>query len=139
MSDIENPSVPPAAPPPVAPAYSAEERQWATFTHLSALSGIVTGGLGSVVGPLVMWLVKKDTMPFVDDQGKEALNFNITVGIIFLALAVLSIVTLGIGLVIAVPAWVIIGIAWLVLTIIAAIKANEGVAYRYPLTLRLIK
>src|SRR5690606_10580909 len=86
MSDIENPSVPPAAPPPVAPAYSAEERQWATFTHLSALSGIVTGGLGSVVGPLVMWLVKKDTMPFVDDQGKEALNFNITLWIVGLAL-----------------------------------------------------
>jgi uncharacterized Tic20 family protein len=47
--------------------------------------------------------------------------------------------TLGIGLVIAVPAWIIIGIAWLVLTIIASIKANEGVAYRYPFALRLIK
>ncbi|MGQ4661436.1 DUF4870 domain-containing protein [Lysobacter sp. F6437] len=114
------------------------------FAHLSALiGGILTAGwagsLGCFVGPLIIWLAKKDTMPFVDDQGKEALNFNITVGIIFLALAVLSIMTLGIGLVIAVPAWFIIGIAWLVLSILAAIKANEGVAYRYPLTLRLIK
>jgi uncharacterized Tic20 family protein len=123
---------------------SAQERQMAMFAHLSALlGGIVTAGwagsVGCFIGPLVIWLVKKDTMPFVDDQGKEALNFNITVGILFLALLLLSIMTLGIGLIIAVPAWIVIGIAWLVLTIIASIKANEGVAYRYPFALRLIK
>jgi hypothetical protein len=123
---------------------SAQERQMAMFAHLSALlGGIITAGwagsIGCFVGPLVIWLVKKDTMPFVDDQGKEALNFNITVAIVFLALLLLSIMTLGIGLVIAIPAWIIIGIAWLVLTIIASIKANEGVAYRYPFALRLIK
>ncbi len=123
---------------------SAPERQMAMFAHLSALlGGIVTAGwagsIGCFIGPLVIWLLKKDTMPFVDDQGKEALNFNITVGILFLALLLLSIMTLGIGLIIAVPAWIVIGIAWLVLTIIASIKANEGVAYRYPFALRLIK
>src|SRR3546814_11170440 len=78
-------------------------------------------------------------MPFVDDQGKEALNFNITVGIAFFVLFLLAVLTLGIGLVIAIPLWIIIGIAWLVFTLIAAIKANEGVAYRYPFTLRLVK
>ncbi|MHB8911467.1 MAG: DUF4870 domain-containing protein [Lysobacter sp.] len=131
-------------PPPPTNGVSSEERQWAMFAHLSALvGGILTSGwagsLGCFIGPLIIWMVKKDTMPFVDDQGKEALNFNITVGLIFLALLLLSIVTLGIGLIIAIPGWIIVGIAWLVLTIIAAIKANEGVAYRYPLTLRLIK
>ncbi|CAG4974908.1 hypothetical protein LYB30171_01779 [Lysobacter luteus] len=139
---------PPFDPPPAdesvaASGISAEERQWAMFAHLSALvGGLLTsaaGGWGTFIGPLVIWLVKKDTMPFVNDQGKEALNFNITVAIICLALVLLSIVTLGIGLIIAIPAWVIVGIAWLVLTILAAVKANEGVAYRYPLTLRLIK
>ena len=118
---------------------SAEERQWAMFAHLSALvGGLLTsaaGGWGTFIGPLVIWLVKKDTMPFVNDQGKEALNFNITVAIICLALVLLSIVTLGIGLIIAIPAWVIVGIAWLVLTILAAVKANEGVRFRYPLTI----
>jgi hypothetical protein len=114
------------------------------FAHLSALiGGIVTAGwagsLGCFIGPLVIWLVKKETMPFVDDQGKEALNFNITVAIVFAALLLLSLLTLGIGLVIAIPAFFIIGIAWLVLTILASIKANEGVAYRYPFALRLIK
>jgi uncharacterized Tic20 family protein len=123
---------------------SAEEKQWAMFAHLSALvGGILTSGwagsIGCFIGPLVIWMVKKDTMPFVDDQAKEALNFNISVALVFLALFLLSVMTLGIGLIIAIPAWIIIGIAWLVFTIIAAIKAHEGVAYRYPLTLRLIK
>ena len=139
---------PPFNPPPAdesvaASGISAEERQRAMFAHLYArVGGLLTsaaGGWGTFIGPLVIWLVKKDTMPFVNDQGKEALNFNITVAIICLALVLLSIVTLGIGLIIAIPAWVIVGIAWLVLTILAAVKANEGVAYRYPLTLRLIK
>ena len=122
---------------------STQERQWAMFTHLSALLGLIlTGhwfGWGCFLGPLIIWLVKKDAMPFVDDQGKEALNFNITVAIAFLLLLLLSIMTFGLGLIIALPLWVVIGIAWLVLTIIAAIKANEGVHYRYPFALRLIK
>ncbi len=132
-------------PPPLSQGVpGAEERQWAMFAHLSALvGGILTSGwagsIGCFIGPLIIWLVKKDTMPFVDDQAKEALNFNITVGIAFFALFLLALFTLGIGLVIAIPLWIVIGIAWLVLTIIAAIKANEGVAYRYPFTLRLVK
>ncbi len=141
MSDIDGTTTPP---PPPAVGPSAEEKQWAMFAHLSALvGGILTSGwagsIGCFIGPLVIWLVKKDTLPFVDDQGKEALNFNITVGIVFLALLILSIVTFGIGLIVAVPLWIIIGIAWLVFTIIAAVKASNGERYRYPLTLRLIK
>ncbi len=131
-------------PPPPSGTPSAEERQWAMFAHLSALlGGILTSGwagsIGCFIGPLIIWMVKKDTMPFVDDQAKEALNFNITVAIAFFALFLLALFTLGIGLLVAVPLWIVIGIAWLVLTIIAAIKANEGVAYRYPFALRLIK
>ena len=121
----------------------ADQRQWAMFAHLSAIAGaIVTsgvGGWGTFLGPLIIWLVKKETMPFVDDQAKEALNYNITVAIVFLALWVLVILTIGIGLIVAVPAWIVIGIAWLVFTIIGAIKANDGIAYRYPFSLRLIK
>jgi uncharacterized Tic20 family protein len=112
------------------------------FAHLSALLGLIlTGhwlGWGCFLGPLVIWLVKKDSMPFVNDQGKEALNFNITVAIIFFALFVLTLITLGLGVLIALPIGAAVGIAWLVFTIIAAIRANEGVRYRYPYTLRLI-
>jgi uncharacterized protein len=122
---------------------SAEERQWAMFAHLSALAGgLLTsaiGGWGFFIGPLVIWLMKKDTMPFVADQAKESLNFNITVSAIFLILLILSFLTLGIGFLITLPIMLIIGIAALVLIIIAAMKANQGIAYRYPFTVRLVK
>jgi len=123
---------------------SAEERQWAMFAHLSALvGGLVTSGwagnLGFFIGPLVIWLLKKDTMPFVADQAREALNFAITVSIAFLALLLLTILSLGVGALLTVPLMMVIGIAALVLCIIAAIKANEGIAYRYPFALRFVK
>jgi len=121
----------------------AEERQWAMFAHLSALAGgLLTsaiGGWGFFLGPLVIWLMKKDTMPFVADQAKEALNFNITVSAAMLVLLVLGVVTLGLGFLIAGPLMLIIGIAALVFIVMAAIKANDGVAYRYPFTIRLVK
>lgn len=125
-------------------AIPADQRQWAMFSHLSAIAGgIVTAGwagsIGCFLGPLVIWLMKKETMPFVDDQAKEALNFNITVAIVFLVLFLLTLGTLGLGIVLTAPLMIIVGIAWLVFTIIAAIKANDGVAYRYPFTLRLVK
>jgi len=110
---------------------SAEERQWAMFAHLSALLGLVIP-FGNLLGPLVIWLMKKETMPFVDQQGKEALNFQITVSIAMLVAAILIIVVIGFVLML------LVGVAAIVLTIMAAIKANEGVSYRYPFTLRLV-
>jgi len=139
---------PPAAPPPAdgpihESAPSAAERQWALFAHLSALLGcLLTGhwfGWGCFIGPLIIWLIKKDTMPFVDDQGKEALNFNITLALIGVILLLFSIITFGLGFIPAFFIGGIVGIAWLVLIIIAAVKANEGVRYRYPFALRLVK
>ena len=110
---------------------SADERQWAMFAHLSALIGFIIP-FGNLLGPLVIWLMKKETMPFVDQQGKEALNFQITVTIAMMISAILIIVVIGFVLMF------VIGLAALILTIMAGIKANEGVAYRYPFTLRLI-
>ena len=109
------------------------------FGHLSSLLGLFTGGLGNVVGPLVIWLVKKDTMPFAGDQAKEALNFNITLLIIGVILLLLTMITFGIGAILTVPVGLLLCVVWLELTIMAAMKSNEGVAYRYPFTLRLIK
>jgi uncharacterized Tic20 family protein len=132
------PSDPPPPPSPPEPPQasgmpSAEERQWALFAHLSALLGLVTAGWLCFVGPLVIWLVKKDTMPFVEDQAKEALNFNITMMIAAAISWVLLFVLIGF---ILLPA---VAIIWLVFVIIAAIKANEGTRYRYPFALRLIR
>jgi len=109
-----------------------EERSLGLACHLLALAGLVVP-FGNILGPLIMWLVKKDESAFVDDQGKEALNFNITISIAgFVAFLLIFVVIGGILL----P---IIGIFWLVMTIIAAVKANGGERYRYPLTIRLIK
>lgn len=111
---------------------AAEERTWAMLAHLSAFSTFVVP-FGSILGPLLVWLIKKDTMPFAADQAKEALNFNITVLIAVVASLILFLVIVGI------PLLIVVSVAWLVLTIVAAVQANSGIAYRYPLTLRLVK
>jgi len=124
------------------PGPTPEERQWAMFAHLSALAGALLSswivGIGVFIGPLVIWLIKRETMPFVDDQGKEALNFNITVAIAALALFLVTVFTLGIGIILTGPLFAVLGIVWLIFTIIAGVRANEGVRYRYPFALRLI-
>ena len=135
-------SVPPSGGAAATP--SADERRWATFAHLSALVGaLVTSGwagsIGFFIGPLIIWLLKREEMPFVNDQGKEALNFGITVSIPCFVLLLLTIMSLGIGAVLTIPLFLVIGIGALVLVVMAAIKANEGVAYRYPFSLRLVK
>ena len=111
-----------------------EARQWAMFCHLSALLGslVLAPGFGSVIGPLVVWLVKKST-PFVDDQGCEALNFNISMLIWGLIAGLLCFVLIGFVLL---P---VLGLVWLICTIIAAVRARDGIAYRYPLTIRFVR
>ena len=111
---------------------SQDEKTWGMLAHLSTLVGLIVP-FGTILGPLVVWLMKKDTMPFVADQGKEALNFNITVIIGMIIGGILTLVLIGVLVMIAV------GLAWLVLTIMAALAANKGEAYRYPFTLRLVK
>jgi len=137
MSDTD--SVTPTAAEPAVPAPTVnEERTWAMLGHLSAFTAFITG-IGCVLGPLIVWLIKRDTMPFAGEQAKEALNFNISMIIAFAALWLFTILTLGIGLLIAFPAGLALFVGWLVLTIMAAVKANAGEHYRYPFTLRLVK
>lgn len=111
---------------------SSDERMWAMLCHLSAFAGYLVP-FGNVLGPLIIWLIKKDQYAFVDDQGKEALNFQISIMIWAAISAVLCFVIIGIPLLIAVIIFSI------VMTIVAAIKANGGESYRYPLTIRLIQ
>lgn len=109
-------------------------RMWAMFCHLAAFAGLVPAVLviGCVIGPLVVWLLKKNELPFVDEQGKEAVNFQITMLLILLALPLTCI---GIVLVPAVP------IVDFIFVVIAAIKADDGYHYRYPypLIIRFVK
>ena len=114
------------------PAPSKEVRQWAMLCHFAAFLGLVFP-FGSLLGPLILWQIKKDMDPLIDDQGKEALNFQITVAIAWIACIVLAFAVIGFFLMVA------LAIATVVLTIIGSIKANKGIVYRYPLTWRLIK
>jgi uncharacterized Tic20 family protein len=125
-SDVTTPPPPPSGTP------SAEERQWALFAHLSALIGYIVP-FGSIIGPLIIWQIKKNEMPFVDDQGKEALNFQITMFIAFVIAAATLLICIGAVLV---P---LVSVVDVVFCILAAVAANKGVAYRYPMTLRLVK
>jgi len=120
-------------PPENAPLKPSQQaRQWAMLCHLAAFAGLVVP-FGNLLGPLIVWQLKKDIDPFVDAQGKEALNFQITITIAMLICIVLTIVIIG-GLLAP-----IVGLLNVIFCIIAAVKANNGEAYRYPFALRLIK
>jgi uncharacterized protein len=119
-----------AAPPGNLPSH--DERTWGMMAHLSALATFIIP-FGGIIGPLVVWLMKRDQSAFVADQGKEALNFNITMLILGIIFAVLILVIVGIFLLSALV------IFWFIMTIVAAIKANEGVRFRYPFAFRLVK
>jgi uncharacterized Tic20 family protein len=125
MNEFENVTAPPPPPTGVAPQ---EDRTVALIVHL-------TGIVASFVVPLIIWLVNKDNpaKAWLTDQSKEALNFQITVFIALLLSAVLSVVLIGMLLL---P---LVGLANLIFCILAGVKANEGVSYRYPFALRLIK
>ncbi len=110
-----------------------EERNWGLAAHVTALAAYIGIPFGHILGPLIVWLVKKDEMPFVDEHGKESLNFQISMTIYMLACIPLVFVVVGIFLFFALL------VADLVLVIIAAVAAGRGESYRYPATIRLIK
>jgi uncharacterized protein len=122
--------------PPPAPGYGApmqppltdaEQRQWAMFAHIG---GIILG----FIAPLVIWLMYKERGRFVEEQSKEALNFQITVVIAAIAISIISVVTLGLGSVLYLALIVAV-----VFMIMAAVAVNKGEAYRYPVNIRFIK
>lgn len=109
-----------------------EERNWAMLSHLLALVGYVVIPFGNIIAPLIIYFMKKDESPFVADQARESLNFQISLSIYAIISGILVVILVGILLL------VVIWVAGVVLTIIASVKAANGEAYRYPLTLRLI-
>jgi uncharacterized Tic20 family protein len=117
---------------------SKDARMWAMFCHLAGLGGFVVPAIGSIIAPLIIWQVKKDEFPFVDEQGKEAVNFQISMLLYGLVGSVVCLVTC-VGAVLMPFVVGIVGIVDLIFFIIAAVKANNGESYRYPLTIRFIK
>lgn len=123
----------PAAPP------GPDSRHWAIGAHLSALAGGFLGGVPAFLGPLIVWLVRKDGDLWAADHGRAALNFNLSVLLYALALVVLSVFTLGLGLLVALPAGSVLGLGWLCFSIVGAIKAANNELYHYPLTIPFVR
>jgi uncharacterized protein len=111
--------------------FSTDERMWAMFCHLSAFAGFIIP-FGNIIGPLIVWSIKKDQYPLVNDQGKEAINFQISMVIYFLVSLLLILVLVGLALLVALFFFNII------IVVVAALKANEGSFFRYPLCIRFI-
>ena len=107
-------------------------RNSAVAAHLSTFAGLVVP-FGSVIGPLAVWLTRRDRDPFIDDAGREALNFGISIAIYGVVALVGALMLVGI------PLLVVGVVAWVVLGSLAAVKASQGQAYRYPLTMRLVR
>jgi uncharacterized protein len=116
-------------PPNAAPAMS--DRSWNIFTHLSAVIGFVIP-FGNIIGPLVIWLIKRDQLPSVAEHGREAVNFQISMSIYTILAAISIFAFVGILLL---PVVILLN---LVLTIVAAVKASNGEFFRYPLTIRFV-
>jgi uncharacterized protein len=126
MSDPSDTPAPGTAP-------TENERTWGMLAHLSALTGVVVWLLGCIIGPLAVWIARRDQSPFVAEHAREALNFNITV--VLAALVCMLLMLVFVGFILGTALFVV----WLVFTLIAAIKASEGEHYRYPFSLRLVK
>lgn len=114
---------------------SPRDKNENTLGIICHLLGLATFAVpfGNIIGPLILWLLKRADSPYLDETGKEALNFNISWTIYMVIAAFTIIILIGVALL---P---ILGLTWLILVIVASIKASEGKIYRYPLTIRLIK
>jgi uncharacterized protein len=112
---------------------SRDVRTWNVLCHASALAGFFVPWAGHILGPLIVWLAKRNDSPEIDENGKESLNFQISMLIYNVIAGVLCLVLVGFILL------AILHILNLVLVIVASIQASEGKLYRYPMTIRLIK
>ena len=122
--DINEPAISPAI------SMTKEERDWSMWSHFSTLSVLV--GIPGFIGPAVIWYMKKDKSAVIAEQAKESLNFQISMFIYLVISAILMLVIVGFIL------FPLVLIADLVLAVIAGVRAGEGVAYRYPMTIRFL-
>jgi len=109
-----------------------EEQNFSMFCHLSALAGYIIP-FGNIIGPLIIWSMKKDIYPEVDRQGKDSLNFQISMILWVIVAAFFILLVIGIFALIA------LGILHLIMIVVASVKSNNGERFRYPLTIEFIK
>ena len=121
------------------PVSERESRYWAVGAHLSALIGGFMGGIPAFLGPLVVWLLRKDVDAFAAAHARAAFNFHLSVIVYAAVLVVLTILTVGLGVLLTVPAGIALGIAWLLFTIVGTLRAANDRLYRYPLAIPFLR
>lgn len=145
MPDDDDPDTVPNAAPGVAKSPHQDTavgnvKTWAVGGHLAAFIWLV--GIPGPIGPLIVWLLKRGDHPFIDDQAKEALNFQLSILIyqvaVLLAAVLLMIPTIGLAILPGLAVVAVIGLLGIVFAVIGAYRASEGERYRYPFTIRLI-
>ncbi|MBV9617825.1 MAG: DUF4870 domain-containing protein [Verrucomicrobia bacterium] len=127
-----NETQPTSPTPPPASSSPSEIRTWSVLCHASALLGLFFHFFGHLLGPLIVWLIKRDVSSEIDANGKESLNFQLSMLIYDIVAGILCIVLIGIPILIAL--WVLNT----VLVIIASVKTSNGEFYRYPFTIRFL-
>ena len=136
----EQPAQPTPTPTPAQTPNESQIRTWNMWCHLSALAGLIGIPFGNVLGPLIVWQIKKNEIPSVEVHGKAALNFQLTVLIAAVitgfAAFILSFILIGFLLI---PVVFVICVCGAVFAIIAGLKANEGKDYRYPYSIQFVK
>jgi uncharacterized Tic20 family protein len=141
------PQQPYGAQPPTAygsasarPLSSSEERTWAIFAHLSApIAFLLSAGSLNFLGPLIIWAIFKDRSSLVRTASAGSFNFNVSIWIINALAGLLAVVTLGFGLLLAIPVWITTFVVAAIMHIMAAVKASNGEAYTYPLQIPILK
>jgi uncharacterized protein len=146
VTDLPAPSDPGAPRPDPSPAApvgpTSEERTWALFAHLTSLLAYLACGLG-FLGPLVVWLLRKDRSEFVDFHGKESMNFQVTMFLLLVVVTglavLLGVVTCGLSLWLVAPAAAAVTLLDYVLAVVAGVRAYNGKRWRYPISFRFIR
>ena len=135
-----------------------DERTWGVLIHLAGIIGtMLLKSVGGIIAPLALWLIKRNESTFIDDQGKEALNFQISVALVSTALGIIGNIQEGIWSMsnfvfrrayfsLDMTDWGIISVLLLIVwigniiySVSGAMKANSGIPYRYPFSWRLVK
>ena len=117
---------------PTSTSTSTSVRTWCMLAHATALVGFLVPVAGHIVGPLIVWLAKRQDSPEIDAHGKESMNFQISMLIWNIIAGILILVVIGI------PILILLHVLNIIFVIIASIQASEGKLYRYPLAIRLI-
>jgi hypothetical protein len=136
MTELEDRTALPAGDLEPRDGPDGDSRTIGAIGHLSSF--IAFAGVPSFIGPLVVWLLVKDRDEFAAGEAREALNFNLSL-LLYAAVAIVAtVLTLGLGLLVIIPTALVAAVAWLVVTVLAAVRAGDGTPFRYPATIRLI-